>query len=123
MHQRTHLVRAVASLAASLYQLGVTRGYPGSVTSIQRFSSTLSTNVHFRSLFPDGVLAEQPDGTVRFVEIDPPADAEVEAITRKIAIRVLRLFQSLDETGDGVASSDPLRYGFSQMLWLLSESN
>ncbi len=89
-------------------RLGVKRGHPGSVTSIQRFSSTLSTNVHFHSLFPDGVFTEQPDGTVRFVEIDPPTDAEVEAITRKIAIRVLRLFQSLDETGDSAASSEPL---------------
>ncbi len=39
--------------------------YPGAVTAIQRFSGSLGLNVHFHSLFVDGVFLEQADGTAR----------------------------------------------------------
>ncbi len=64
--------------------------------------------VHAWPPSPPRAPASTAHWALRFVEIDPPADAEVEAITRKVAIRVLRLFQSLDDTGDGAASSEPL---------------
>src|SRR5213593_3003391 len=45
---------------------GVRGGRSGVVTVIQRFGGGLQLNVHFHSLFLDGVFAEGADGTLEF---------------------------------------------------------
>src|SRR5438128_11005492 len=49
-------------------------GQSGAVTVIQRFGGGLQLNVHFHSLFLDGVFAESPDGTLHFHLATPPTD-------------------------------------------------
>ena len=60
---------------------GVTVGKPGGVTFIQRFASSLAGNVHFHSVFFDGVYTKRDDGSTRFVPLPPPTDGEVVTLT------------------------------------------
>jgi len=53
---------------------GVSDGRSGAVTVIQRFGGGLQLNVHFHSLFLDGVFAEPADGSLEFHPADPPSD-------------------------------------------------
>ncbi len=48
--------------ARALADLGVAGGRAGAVTVEQRFSSSLSLNLHFHSLLPDGVFARDERG-------------------------------------------------------------
>jgi Putative transposase len=52
--------------------LGVPGGRGGAVTVIQRFGGGLQLNVHFHSLFLDGVFAEHADGSLEFHPAHPP---------------------------------------------------
>jgi hypothetical protein len=81
---------------------------------IQRFSSSLALNVHFHSIFFDGVYAVREDGSVRFVLAPPPTDEEVVALTKKVgrsARRALKragkLRDDLDPEPDSLAVEDP----------------
>ena len=53
-------------------QLGFDQVHTGGITFIQRFSGSLSLNIHFHSLFIDGVYKETDTG-VRFFVLPPPA--------------------------------------------------
>src|SRR5919198_6742256 len=55
--------------------------HPGSGTFIQRFGSALNVNVHFHTLFLEGVYLDRtPAGhKPRFVPADPPTDADSAA--------------------------------------------
>jgi len=72
----------VRALAASYRRrarlLGHGDGLCGGVTAIQRFSSSLQLNVHFHTLFLDGVYVpgERP-GSLCFIPLPPPTDNEV----------------------------------------------
>ncbi|HEY7711504.1 MAG TPA: transposase zinc-binding domain-containing protein [Candidatus Entotheonella sp.] len=65
---------------------------PGSVTFLQRFGGSLNANLHYHLVFLEGVFV---DRTVqgrkpRFVQADPPTDAEVAAVLHKISRRIIR---------------------------------
>jgi hypothetical protein len=83
----------------------------GSVTCIQRFSSSLSLNVHFHALLLDGVYVEAPDGTVRFRALPPPTSADLLAITKEVCRKVSETL-GLDENnatdGDRLTDDEPL---------------
>ncbi|HYR95384.1 MAG TPA: transposase [Candidatus Binatus sp.] len=83
---------------------GVPDGRGGAVTVIQRFGGGLRLNVHFHSLFLDGVFAEAADGTLAFHPAHPPSDEDVARLLATIRRRVLRLLTrrglALDEAPD-----------------------
>jgi hypothetical protein len=61
----------------------------GAVTFIQRFDSGLRLNVHFHTLFLDGVYVRDPErGALVFHELPEPTLAEVEEVARRTAGRV-----------------------------------
>lgn len=87
---------------------GVDDGRGGAVTVIQRFGGGLQLNVHFHSLFVDGVFAESADGTFSFHPSDPPSDEDVARLLATIRRRVLRLLTRRGLEVDRAADVDPL---------------
>ena len=57
-----------------------------------RYGSTLQVTPHFHSLVPDGVFVPR-EGGVRFEELAPPTQGEVERLLRVVRHRVLRLLE------------------------------
>src|SRR5437016_8701947 len=98
---------------------GVPDGRGGAVTVIQRFGGGLQLNVHFHSLFLDGVFAEHADGTLEFHPADPPSDEDVARLLATIRRRVLRLLArrglAVEDTPDvdPVAEESPALAGIS----------
>lgn len=64
-------------------------GKTGAVTFVQRFGGAINLNVHFHSLFLDGVFAGR-DGKLKFVPVLPPTDAEIVTLVGRINARVTR---------------------------------
>jgi hypothetical protein len=87
---------------------GVADGRGGAVTVIQRFGGGLQLNVHFHSLFLDGVFAEAADGTLAFHPADPPSDEDVARLLATIRRRVLRLLTRRGLALDEAPDLDPL---------------
>jgi hypothetical protein len=61
-------------------QWGVSRGFCGAVTFVQRFGSALNLNLHFHSLTLDGVYEIRDWSVARFHPLPPPDDAEVARV-------------------------------------------
>jgi hypothetical protein len=100
----------------------VTRGaarhqvHPGSITFLQRFGSALNLNLHFHLLFLEGVYLERPDQgrKPRFLQLEPPSDADVAEVGQKISRRVIRKLRRLgyleaDMEAPVATGYDPLR--------------
>jgi hypothetical protein len=87
-------------------------GRAGAVAAIQRCGSALNVNPHFHTLVPEGVFAEQRDGSQRFVPLrEPPSDVEVARLLARVRGRILRLLRrhDIDLEGDSDdGRSDPL---------------
>lgn len=60
----------------------------GAITFIQRFGSALNLNVHFHSLFLDGVYVQNNEGELEFHPIEPPSQNELQMILDQIIQRV-----------------------------------
>src|SRR4029450_1819108 len=73
-------------------KLGTRNGQTGAVTHVQYFGSALQCTPHFHALVPDGVWVPLDDG-VRFVELPPPSQAEVERLLEVLRHRVLRMLE------------------------------
>jgi hypothetical protein len=56
------------------------------------FGSALQVTPHFHALVPDGVFVAQ-EGKVRFEEVGPPTQGEVERLLKRVHQRVLRLLE------------------------------
>ena len=76
----------------------------GAVTVIQRFDSALGLNVHFHSLFFDGVYARDGRGRVVFHPVPAPTDREVAAVAERV-FRAVTL--GLEGGQDDLASDEP----------------
>jgi hypothetical protein len=65
---------------------------PGSVTFMQRFGSALNVNLHFHCVCLEGVYLDRTDQGLkpRFVNAEPPSDADIAAVVQQISRRVLR---------------------------------
>jgi hypothetical protein len=87
---------------------GVRDGRSGAVTVIQRFGGGLQLNVHFHSLFLDGVFAERPDNVLEFHPADPPTDEEVARVLATIHGRVGRLLTRRGLAVEDRPDVDPL---------------
>ena len=80
-------------------QQGATRAavQPGSVTFVQRFGGSLNANLHYHLVFIEGVFVDRAAQGLkpRFVQADPPTDAEVAAVLYTISRRVIRQLRTL----------------------------
>jgi hypothetical protein len=91
--------------------LGIDHGQSGSVTQIQRWGGAVNLNVHFHSVFLDGVYAD-PDntGTPEFFPLPAPGDEEIARVAAASARGIIRLLERrslLSDHGDDAA--DPLQ--------------
>ena len=73
---------------------GIKNSRPGVVTFIQRFGSALNLNVHFHSLFADGVFYKDGD-EYGFYRLPEPTQEELYALAEKIKNKVLSLVEKL----------------------------
>jgi hypothetical protein len=100
----------------------VTRGVPrdkvqpGSVTFLQRFGSAMTLHVHFHMVFLEGVYLDRTDHgrTPRFLQGEPPSDADITAVVQTISRRVIRTLRQrgyleTGSEGDVPTGQDPRR--------------
>jgi len=112
-------LRAIfASLHRRARREGVRDARAGAVTFVQRFGGALNLNVHFHCVVPDGVFARE-ESTVRFVPLGAPPDEEVEAILRRVVVRLRRLLRPRAERMD-LEPPDALANAQAEALLLLS---
>lgn len=76
---------------AGARRAGVRDGQCGSVTFVHRFDSQLRLNVHFHVFTSDGVFARDEFGEMRFCQLPPPSDADVERLVGRIKRRIEQL--------------------------------
>jgi hypothetical protein len=69
---------------------GLKNPTPAAVTFVQRFGSSCNLNIHFHTIFVDGVFDEEKSGEIKFVRTSPPTDEDVHELTIKLKIRILR---------------------------------
>ena len=104
-------VRAVLGfLRRRARQFGARNGRGGAVAIIQRFGAALNLNVHVHALVLDGVYVEE-SGIIRFRDVMPPTDEEMDRLLATIDRRVHRLLARrgvLDDLGD-VSAADAWR--------------
>jgi len=64
------------------------RAHTGAVTLIQRFGSALNLNVHFHTLFIDGVYQIKHNGQLRFHRVNAPAASDLNTLVATISQRI-----------------------------------
>jgi hypothetical protein len=86
---------------------GVREPLTGSVTLLQLWGSYLQLTPHAHAWLPDGVFTPQDDGTLTFVRLPPPVDADIAALVRRIGRRILKRLGDDDATepDDAIASA------------------
>ncbi len=62
----------------------------GAVTLIQRFGSALNPNLHFHTIFIDGVYQQKNNGKLRFHRVNAPTASELNTLVATISQRVAR---------------------------------
>ena len=91
--------------------LGIEHVQSGSVTQIQRWGGAMNLNVHFHSVFLDGVYADPDDtGAPEFYPLPAPDDDEIARVAAAGARGIIRLLVRrglLSDRGD--AAEDPLQ--------------
>jgi hypothetical protein len=89
-------IRAISTYQkkkAKLY--GIKAARTGAVTFIQRFGSALNLNVHFHTLFADGVYYKTENGDYKFLRLSEPTQEELISLASKIQNKVSVLIQKL----------------------------
>jgi hypothetical protein len=76
----------------------------GAVTMIQRFDSALGLNVHFHSLFLDGVYARERSGRIGFHPVPAPTDQDVASVVERL-FRVVT--KEIEAAHDDLAWDEP----------------
>lgn len=77
---------------------GIKNSKPGVVTFIQRFGSALNLNIHFHSLFADGVFYKSGDA-YEFHRLQQPTQEELFELASKIKNKVLVLVEKMGLNG------------------------
>jgi hypothetical protein len=90
---------------------GVLSPETGCITFVQRFGSALNLNVHFHTLFLDGVYTHV-DGKYQFHRIFTLQDKDIAVLVRRISERVTRFLKrngfDIDEISDDPNGEEPL---------------
>ena len=89
---------------------------PGSVTFLQRFGGALNANLHYHVIAIEGVFLDRADQGLkpRFVQGEPPSDADVADVIRKISHRVIRKLRQLGYLEVGIEV--PVATGYDPLL-------
>jgi hypothetical protein len=92
-------------------------GKTGAITFVQRSGSAGNLNVHYHSLFVDGVYAIKNE-TPFFIPVFPPSDDEIAVLAHRINVRVRRFlerrgFELTDFSEDPFAHEQPV---FSEIV-------
>ncbi len=74
---------------------GLKNSKTGSITAIQRFSSNLKLNIHFHSIFVEGVYKEEENGVLSFHKIRPPSDDEIAFVLTNVTNKIVALLRKL----------------------------
>ena len=82
--------RAISTYLIKKAGLNKATAQTGAVTLIQRFGSALNLNLHFHSLFIDGVYQRKSNGRLRFHRTDAPTNNELNALVATISQRIAR---------------------------------
>ncbi len=98
---------------------GIRDGQTGTVTAIQRFASSVTFNVYFHTLVPDGAFSAGPPDGLTFHPAPPPSDEEVAHVFATIRRRVRRVLvrrhlepgDADTEPADLLAESSPMLAG------------
>ena len=90
---------------------GIRFARPGSVTFIQRFGSALNLNVHFHTLFADGVFYKTQDGGYEFFRLAEPSQEELFSLALMIQDKVLKLTKNLGVDDHGQVEFDESALG------------
>jgi hypothetical protein len=92
-------------------RLGVRAPAAGAVALVQRFGSSLQVTPHFHVLAPEGVFEEAGgDASLRLRVLPPPEDEEVEALLRKVALRVVALLRRKGKLEESLHGEDALDF-------------
>ena len=83
-------------------------GKTAAVTFVQRFGGAINLNVHFHSLFLDGVFTEK-NGKPHFVPVFPPPNEEIVTLVKRVNLRVTRCLEKKGLTMDDF-SEDPFAH-------------
>jgi hypothetical protein len=64
---------------------------PRSVTFVQRFGGSLNLNVHYHVIVMEGVFVDRMEQgrKPRFLQVEPPSDADVAEVVQKISRRII----------------------------------
>jgi hypothetical protein len=77
----------------------------GAITVVQRFGGALNLNVHFHTIYTDGVFYKNQNNQQIFYEIIP-SHAEIEKLTNLLKTRLTRLIQKFEIHSDYDDQSD-----------------
>jgi len=83
-------------------------GKTAAVTFVQRFGGAINLNVHFHSLFLDGVFTKK-NGKLHFVPVFPPTNEEIVTLAKRVNLRVSRHLEKKGLTMDDF-SEDPFAH-------------
>ncbi len=78
-----------ASYRSRAEREGFPKGQGGAVTFVQRFGGSLNLNVHFHTVFLDGVFLRDAEQRVAFHPTGAPDAAELAAIARRVQRRAV----------------------------------
>lgn len=92
-------------------------GKAGAITFVQRFGGAINLNVHFHSLFLDGVYFEDR-GKLKFSRVPDPTDEDIAILVKRIRDRVIRYltkkgFVISDFSEDPCAFEQPVMAGLA----------
>jgi hypothetical protein len=97
---RVFVNQVFANYRARAKRAGIERGECGAITFVQRFGGSLNLNVHFHTVFIDGIFTRDGSGRVRFHPASAPEADELQTIARRIhggAMAWLRRHGHVDE--------------------------
>ena len=79
---------------------------------MQRFGGSLNANLHYHLVFIEGVFVDRAAQGLkpRFVQADPPTDADIAAVLHKISQRVIRQLRKLGYLEAGTEDVVPTGY-------------
>jgi hypothetical protein len=106
---RVFVNHVFANYRARAKRVGIERGECGAITFVQRFGGSLNLNVHFHTVFIDGIFTRDGSGRVRFRPASAPEAAELQTIARRVhraAMAWLQRHGHVDERPPEARSGD-----------------
>ena len=96
----------------------IDKTYPGAVTFVQRFGSSLNLHLHLHVCVLDGVYIEQQDDAPTFLPAPPLRKDQLHKLTEKVALRVAKWLRKRGYSKDehDYSSNEPRQLSFAEML-------